>query len=97
MLLIEIAKAIPNVSAVTPTGRLCGNDTCKTSMDGEFLWRDVNHIRRNLNPQTRRDFADRIGLTAAMADDRHGHPGSAWSGQCPEPLTRLGMRGRDET
>lgn len=43
-------------------------------MDGEFLWRDVNHIHRNLNPQTRRDFADRIGLTAAMADDRHDTP-----------------------
>lgn len=69
-LLIEIAKTIPHVSAVTPTGRLCGNDTCETSMDGEFLWRDLNHIRRNLNPQTRRDFADRIGLTAALADDR---------------------------
>ncbi|OAF01249.1 hypothetical protein AYJ54_29685 [Bradyrhizobium centrolobii] len=77
---VEVAKSAPNVSAVIPAERLCRNDTCEVSMDGEFLWRDGGHIRRNLRPQTRRDFAERIGLTAALADGRRdaaAQPGPA--------------------
>jgi hypothetical protein len=65
---------------VIPAERLCRNDTCDVTMDGEFLWRDKGHIRRNLNLQTRRDFAERIGLTAALADGRRdaaAQPGAA--------------------
>ena len=79
-MLVEIAGKIPSVSAVIPAERLCRNDTCDVTMDGEFLWRDKGHIRRNLNLQTRRDFAERIGLTAALADGRRdatAQPGAA--------------------
>lgn len=75
----EIARTVPGVTTVIPVERLCRNDTCEVSMDGEFLWRDVGHIRRNLRLQTRRDFAERIGLTAALANGRRdaAAPGSA--------------------
>lgn len=65
---VELANTVAKVSVALPTERLCSNDACDVSMDGEFLWRDIGHIRRNLRLQTRRDFAERIGLTAALAD-----------------------------
>jgi hypothetical protein len=71
-LLIEVANALPNVSAIIPTEKLCRNDACDVYLDGEFLYRDMGHIRRNLHLQTKEDFADKIGLTAALADDRQG-------------------------
>jgi peptidoglycan/LPS O-acetylase OafA/YrhL len=69
-MLIEVAKSLPGVVAVLPTEKICRNDACELSMDGEFLYRDSGHIRRNLLLQTRKDFADRIGLTAALAGGR---------------------------
>jgi peptidoglycan/LPS O-acetylase OafA/YrhL len=68
-MLTEVANALPNVAAIFPTERLCRNDGCELSLDGEFLYRDMGHIRRNLRLQTKKDFADKIGLTAALADD----------------------------
>jgi hypothetical protein len=35
-------------------------------MNGEFLYADKGHIRRNLRLQTRKDFADKIGLSEKM-------------------------------
>jgi peptidoglycan/LPS O-acetylase OafA/YrhL len=69
-MLVEVANALPNVAAIIPSEKLCRNDACEVSLDGEFLYRDQGHIRRNLHLQTKRDFADRIGLTAALAGDR---------------------------
>lgn len=66
----ELARAYPNVAAVFPARRLCSDEGCDVSLDGEFLYRDPSHIRRNLKVQTRRDFADRIGLTAALNRQR---------------------------
>ncbi len=69
-LFAELAKTVPHVTAVIPAEKLCRSDGCDVHLDDEFLWRDIGHIRRNLRLQTRKDFADRIGLTAALADDR---------------------------
>ena len=69
-MLIEVAKSLPSVVAVIPTEKICQNDACELSVDGEFLYRDTGHIRRNLSLQARKHFADRIGLTAALAGGR---------------------------
>jgi hypothetical protein len=69
-MLIEIAKSLPGVVAVIPSEKICRNDACELSMDGEFLYRDAGHIRRNLSLQARKHFADTIGLTAALANGR---------------------------
>jgi peptidoglycan/LPS O-acetylase OafA/YrhL len=66
-MLIEVAKSFPNVTAVLPTQKLCRNGACEVSLDGEFLYRDQGHLRRNLRLQTKKHFADKIGLTAALA------------------------------
>ncbi|QQN62775.1 acyltransferase [Bradyrhizobium diazoefficiens] len=65
-IIAEIAHTRPNVATAFPARRLCNDEGCDVSLDGEFLYRDPSHIRRNLKPQTRRDFADKIGLTAAL-------------------------------
>jgi hypothetical protein len=64
----ELAKTLPNVSTVIPAERLCTKDSCDVYLDGEFLYLDIGHIRRNLRLQTRKDFAERIGLTAALSN-----------------------------
>jgi hypothetical protein len=71
-MLIEVAKSLPGVVAVIATEKICRNDACELSVDGEFLYRDTGHIRRNLSLQARKHFSDRIGLTAALADGRQG-------------------------
>ncbi len=63
----ELAKTLPNVSTVIPAERLCTNDSCDVYLNGEFLYVDIGHIRRNLRLQTRKDFAERIGMTAALS------------------------------
>jgi hypothetical protein len=35
-------------------------------LDGEFLYRDDSHIRRNLSEPTKERLADLIGLTTAL-------------------------------
>jgi peptidoglycan/LPS O-acetylase OafA/YrhL len=69
-MLIEVAKSLPSVVTVIPSEKICRNDACELSVDGEFLYRDTGHIRRNLSLQARKHFADKIGLTAALASGR---------------------------
>lgn len=68
-MLIDIAKKFRNVAVIVPTEKMCTGETCDLYQDGEFLYRDSGHIRRNLRRRTMRDFAERIGLTAALADE----------------------------
>jgi hypothetical protein len=69
-MLIEVAASFPNAEAVMATDKLCGGNACELTMDGEFLYRDVGHIRRNLSQQAKTHFADRIGLTEALTRGR---------------------------
>jgi hypothetical protein len=55
-----------DVEVVLPGDALCGADTCQMTVDGELLYRDSGHLRRNLTPRARRDFADLIGLTPVV-------------------------------
>ncbi len=71
-MLIEVAKSLPSAVAVIPAEKICRDGACELSVDGEFLYRDVGHIRRNLSLKARRHFADMIGLTAALANGRQG-------------------------
>src|SRR5262249_802007 len=54
------------VGLVDPLDRLCTRDTCPTFINGEFIYRDNNHIRRNLNEETKREIAETIGLPEAL-------------------------------
>lgn len=63
----QLAAVLPTVTTVIPAERLCTRGGCDVYMDSEFLYRDIGHIRRNLHLQTRKDFADRIGLSSALS------------------------------
>ena len=63
----ELVKTLPRVSTVTPADELCTANGCEIYLNGEFLYMDPGHIRRNLRLQTRKALAERIGLTAALS------------------------------
>ncbi len=65
-MLSAVARARPNVVTLFPGAALCRTGTCQDTLDGEFLYRDASHIRRNLALLTRRDYADLVGLTALL-------------------------------
>jgi peptidoglycan/LPS O-acetylase OafA/YrhL len=83
-MLIDVARKFDNVSVIIPTKKMCTDETCDLYQDGEFLYRDSGHIRRNLHRQTMIDFAKRIGLTDALADGSVGTASKAISGAAPQ-------------
>jgi hypothetical protein len=62
-----IAKGRSDTLAVSPGRSLCEGGWCTNYLNGEFLYRDVSHIRRNLSLSTRKEYSDIIGLTDALA------------------------------
>jgi hypothetical protein len=79
----QIAERRTDVVVVLPGDHLCTGKWCKTYLDGEFLYRDGSHIRRNLSEKTKRDYADLIGLTAAVKSSE-ASISSASAKQAPE-------------
>jgi hypothetical protein len=45
-----------------PTDAMCGDGDCITQARGEFLFRDGNHLRRNLSAEATAEFAEVLGL-----------------------------------
>jgi len=45
---------------------LCTDQSCTTMIDGEFIYRDEGHLRRNLNEKTDVDLADRMHFPELM-------------------------------
>jgi peptidoglycan/LPS O-acetylase OafA/YrhL len=62
----KIAAERDDTDAVFPGDALCTGKWCETDLNGEFLYRDASHIRRNLLPATRRLYAEKVGLTKAI-------------------------------
>jgi peptidoglycan/LPS O-acetylase OafA/YrhL len=65
-----IADARPDVTAVLPAEALCGPRYCLSKLDGEPLYRDGGHIRRNLKWPTKIHLAHLIGLDAVFPSTR---------------------------
>jgi peptidoglycan/LPS O-acetylase OafA/YrhL len=55
-----------DVEAVFPGSSMCASGICQTEINGEFLFQDHSHIRRNLSTETLEEIADTIGLTDAI-------------------------------
>jgi hypothetical protein len=56
-----IAK-YPEAKLVIPTDGLCATERCITTINGESLYRDGVHFRRNLRDDTKRELARLIGI-----------------------------------
>jgi hypothetical protein len=67
--LTRLARERKDVDLILPGEVFCREGMCQTSLDGEFLYRDFSHIRRNLAEATRRHYADMIGLTRLVRGD----------------------------
>ncbi len=59
--LTSVAASHPDVFAFFPTDKMCKPD-CITSIGGQFLFRDGNHLRRNLSADVVGKFATLLGL-----------------------------------
>ncbi len=61
--LSRIAKD-SGAQAILPINSMCDKATCINHLDGQFIYRDNSHIRRNFPEVTNRHLATRLGLQA---------------------------------
>ena len=54
--------------AIFPADAMCAGERCMSMLDGQFLYRDTGHIRRNLPSGTRYSLARLMGLNRLFAD-----------------------------
>jgi peptidoglycan/LPS O-acetylase OafA/YrhL len=64
--LAAAAQQKPHLSFVPAGDALCGDAICTHTINGEFLYRDTSHLRRNLDRATLIELGKRVGLDAAL-------------------------------
>ena len=57
----------PSTLVLTPGPAMCASGECMTSLNGEFIYRDVHHLRRNLSPKTMKDLSVLFGFDDLFA------------------------------
>jgi peptidoglycan/LPS O-acetylase OafA/YrhL len=60
--LTRVAGEFNAVDAIIPVSVFCNDTICPTYLDGELLYKDSNHIRRNLTATTVQRVANELGL-----------------------------------
>jgi peptidoglycan/LPS O-acetylase OafA/YrhL len=72
----SVAASHAGVLAFFPTDKMCKSD-CITSIGGEFLFRDSNHLRRNLSAEAIDKLVTLLGLRDLLRElgDRAKEPG----------------------
>lgn len=58
----RLGDRFPKLRIINLAARLCPSEPCLTRLNGEFLYRDSGHFRRNLSVETNADFAIKLGL-----------------------------------
>ncbi|MEE4246352.1 MAG: acyltransferase family protein [Kangiellaceae bacterium] len=64
-----LAEEYDFVSSIIPTDVLCNEIACNTTINNEFIYKDTNHIRRNLDSQTLEVLGRDLGLKTLL-DER---------------------------
>jgi peptidoglycan/LPS O-acetylase OafA/YrhL len=67
-----VAGRHPELLFYRPTDYLCDGPRCATEIDGEFLYRDGGHLRRNMTPDTVRKLAARLHLADLLGQANAG-------------------------
>ena len=67
-LIRDLPNRWPNVSMLVPQDFMCDGDGCPTILNGEFLYRDQNHLRRNLTAETTKQLIHRLRLTETLSN-----------------------------
>ncbi|MFG1464101.1 acyltransferase family protein [Xanthobacter sp. DSM 24535] len=65
-----------DVTVAIPADSLCEPKSCLSEIEGEFLYYDLDHIRRNLSPGATRALAARLGLAALLRAASSGPVGA---------------------
>ena len=76
------------VFVVDPLEGMCPDKHCATYVNGEFIYRDGSHIRRNLKPDTDDAIAKMMGLYAALDTSQGQAHVSAADAEQPQTATR---------
>ncbi len=64
--LSEVASSFTQVDVILPVLVMCAERHCPTYLNGELLYMDGNHVRRNLSPETIRQLAETLGLSTYL-------------------------------
>lgn len=59
----NVANNHPHASAIIPSDYLCDHQYCKTFINGELIYMDSNHLRRNLQDPTVEILSMELGLS----------------------------------
>jgi len=65
-ILEQVARRHHSVFVVNPADPLCPGDQCSLYVNGEFLYRDAAHFRRNLSPTALEELANLLNLEAVF-------------------------------
>ena len=73
-MLAEVGARHANTTVYFPEDHLCSDGRCAVEVNGEFLYRDTAHLRRNLTPETLHALVERLRLadllrSAGAADE----------------------------
>jgi len=60
--LASMPEEFNSVSAIIPSNGLCDGSRCQTFINNELIYKDGNHIRRNLKPDTAKLLSKIIGI-----------------------------------
>lgn len=67
---LQTLESRPDTDVIVPVNSMCRGQYCVNDINGEYIYRDESHFRRNLLPETDKILADTIGISAALADPR---------------------------
>jgi hypothetical protein len=59
----RVADRYPSVKFVRPSQGMCHDDTCDVVVNGNLIYRDAVHLRRNLDQETNLEVARMAGLS----------------------------------
>ena len=80
----ELASKNEGVFSISLSRAMCASGSCLTYLDGEFLFRDPHHLRRDLSPELTAKLSRLLGLDQALA-----HLGGNAPGQTDAPPGKL--------
>jgi peptidoglycan/LPS O-acetylase OafA/YrhL len=81
----ELASKNDGVFSISLARPMCASGSCMTYLDGEFLFRDPHHLRRDLSPELNAKLSKLLGLDKALA--RLGGNGPPPTKSDPPPKT----------
>ena len=81
----ELASRNDGVISISLARPMCASGHCLTYLDGEFLFRDPHHLRRDLSPELNTKLSKLFGLDEALA--RLGGDALAPTKRDPPPKT----------